>query len=333
MSQLYVDEAGTKLRVHENRLQICYPDTNVKEIPVEAVDGITILGNAQLTTQCMQLCLKRGISVSFFSKGGSYFGRLQSSGHVNTERQRFQCSLYGTVFSIDLAKQITRSKIHNQKVILSRYGKSREIDVYDPVSKMERCREKIKNSISIDEINGYEGYAARIYFEGLATVIEPDFAFRGRSRRPPQDEFNSLISLGYSILMNTLYESIENKGLNPYFGFMHQDKEKHPTLASDLMEEWRAPLVDSTAMSLINGHELRKEHFCLDHENGGCFLTKDGLKIFLIKLEKKMQEKIKYLKYVTYPVSFRQAIRLQIEQLVFAMQEQNANKYQPLEIR
>ncbi|MFR8246871.1 MAG: CRISPR-associated endonuclease Cas1 [Roseburia sp.] len=82
-----------------------------------------------------------------------------------------------------------------------------------------------------------------------------------RSRRPPMDLFNSLISLGYSIILNELYGKIGGKGLNPYFGVMHKDREKHPTLASDLMEEWRAVLIDTTALSMLNGHELVKEDF------------------------------------------------------------------------
>ena len=333
MSLLYIDDDKAKLSVHDHRFRIEYSDGLAREIPMEAIDDITILGNAQLTTRCMQICLKRGIDVSFFSKGGSYFGRLQSTGHVNTERQRLQCELYGTPFAINLARQIVKSKIHNQKVVLSRYAKSKNIDVDEHLKKMEISRGNLDRASSIEEIMGYEGHAARIYFLGAAGVIDPEFIFKGRNRQPPRDPFNSLISLGYSILMNTMYSSIQNRGLNPYFGFLHQDREKHPTLASDLMEEWRAVIVDSMALSLINGHEIHKDHFYTDYDNGACLLTKEGMKIFLNKLENKLQVKTKYLNQVPYSVSFRQAIGLQVDTLIHAMKEKDASLYKPLEVR
>ena len=147
------------------------------------------------------------------------------------------------------------------------------------------------------------------------------------------NEFNSMISLGYSILMNEVYCKIEMKGLNPYFGFIHRDAEKHPTLASDMMEEWRAVIVDATAMSMINGHEIQKEHFNFSMDEPGCYLTRDGLKIYLNKLERKFQTEVRYLKYVDYAVSFRRGIFLQMEHLAKAIEEGNANLYEPITIR
>ena len=142
-----------------------------------------------------------------------------------------------------------------------------------------------------------------------------------------------MFSLGYSILMNEIYSKIELKGLNPYFGLLHRDAEKHPTLASDLMEEWRAVIVDATVMSLINGHEIQKEDFVCNQDEPGCFLTRSGLKSFLNKLEKKLQTEVRYLKYVDYAVSFRRAIFLQIEQLVKAIEKGDASLYEPIQIR
>ena len=157
--------------------------------------------------------------------------------------------------------------------------------------------------------------------------------FQGRSRRPPKDEFNSMISLGYSLLMNEVYCKIEMKGLNPYFGFIHRDAEKHPTLASDLMEEWRAVIVDATVMSMINGHEISKDQFYFDMDEPGCYITRDGLKIYLNKLERKFQTEIRYLKYTDYAVSFRRAILLQMERLTKAIEEGDADLYKPVIIR
>lgn len=139
----------------------------------------------QITTQCMQECLKRGIPVSYFSKGGNYFGRLQSTGHINVERQRMQCSLYESGFAIELSRRIIRAKLKNQAVVLRRYEKSRNIPEMEQSQHIKRYRENVERAETIEEIMGYEGQAAKSYFEGLSKIINQDFKFKGRSRRPP----------------------------------------------------------------------------------------------------------------------------------------------------
>lgn len=333
MSLLFVNENNAVIGVESNRCFVKYADGMKKVVPIETLESITIMGHAQMTSQCVQECLKRGISVLYYSKGGTYFGRLQSTGHTNAERQRKQSSLYDSQFAIDFAKNIVGAKLKNQQVVLKRYEKSRKIPVGESIKMLHICREKVTQCRTIPEITGYEGQGAKAYFDGLAVLIEPAFRFHGRNRRPPRDEFNSMISLGYSILMNELYGKIEAKGLNPYFGFMHRDKENHPTLASDMMEEWRAVIVDSTVMSMINGHEIQKEDFVTDLDQPGCFLTKNGIKIFISKLEKKFQTEVKYLDYIDYAVSFRRGIALQADALVKAIEMGDAQLYKPIEIR
>lgn len=180
---------------------------------------------------------------------------------------------------------------------------------------------------------GYEGTAARIYFKILALLIDPKFTFSGRSRRPPRDPFNSMISLGYSIILNEIYGKIEGKGLNPYFGVMHKDREKHPTLASDLMEEWRAVLIDSTALSMLNGHELSVDDFYSEMDQPGVFLTQDAFKLYIKKLENKFRADSRYLSYIDYAVSFRRALDFQIGQFVKAIETEDVDVYTPIVIR
>lgn len=198
---------------------------------------------------------------------------------------------------------------------------------------MLRIEDRLDRCTGIDELMGCEGYAARQYFKGLGYLIEPEFAFERRTRRPPEDEFNALLSFGYAILYDEIHAKIEKRGLNAYIGILHQDREKHAALASDLMEEWRAVTVDAVAMSLINGHELHKEHFYKSEEGAGILLTKEGKKIFISKIEKKLKTKIKYLNYVDYAVTFRNALDLQISQLLKSMEMRDANVYQPVRIR
>ena len=337
MSFLYVTENGPSISVKANYIEIKLSENCTKKVPIETLESISIFGKANMTTPCMIECLKRGIPVSYYSKYGSYFGRLESTGHISAERQRKQAQLYNTDFSLQLGKRILSAKLKNQKVLLQRYGRnnifirknivSEEIKMIGiSEGKMERCKNR-------EELMGHEGNAAKYYFRGLSKLVSDEWKFNGRSRRPPKDEFNSMLSLGYSILMNEIYGKIQNKGLNPYFGFIHQDKEKHPTLASDLMEEWRAVIVDSVVMSLVTGHEIKKEHFQNDIDQPGFFLTNEGMKIFVNKLEAKEHTNTRYLTYVDYPVSFRRAIEMQIGQLVKAIEEEDATLYEPIRIR
>ncbi len=257
MSLLYITEHGGMVGFEGNRITIRTKE-HLRSLPVETIDSITMMGASQLTTNCMEQCMKRGIPVSFMSKGGSYFGRLVSTGNINAKLQRKQGALYETEFALELSKRIIEAKIHNQMVILRRYTRNNmehAEEVSTLISQIKICKNKILDGTltSAGQLMGYEGNAARLYFDGLSRVIDPDFVFHGRSRRPPRDEFNSLISLGYSILMNEIYNILEVHGLNPYFGFLHKDDEHHPTLCSDLMEEWRPVIVDTIAMSLING--------------------------------------------------------------------------------
>lgn len=333
MSQVYIDENGAQIGTEGNRLTIKYRNGDVRSFPIETIESIIMMGKSQLTTQCMEKCMNKGIPVAFFSKGGKYFGRLMSSGHVKPELQRKQSALYDTDFAFELSRKIIKAKIQNQTVVLRRYAKSRDLDLSGLIVSMKSDIKHIDNVKNIPELMGYEGNSAKTYFKGLSQCVDDEFEFEGRSKRPPKDPFNSLISLGYSILMNNIYEVVEEKGLNPYFGFMHRDGENHPTLVSDLMEEWRAVLIDSTAMSLINGKEILRLNFYTDYENPGVFIDKDGLNIFISKLEMKLKTSVKYLKYVDYAVSFRRAIALQVMSLVKAIESQNPDEYEPIVIR
>ena len=333
MSLLYVSEQGAVLSTKENRIVVTTKDGGTRSVPIETVEGITLLSPAQMTTQCTEACLKRGIQVAYFSKGGRYYGRLISTGHVSAPLQRMQSNLYETGFAMELSKKIIKAKIHNQRVVLARYAKSKGIDVHEYDRSMSFDEKDVLKSISANELMGHEGHAAKAYFGGLSVCIDPDFAFKGRNKRPPMDPFNSMISLGYSILMNELYFEIEMRKLNPYFGFLHKDAEAHPTLASDLMEEWRAVMIDSTVMSMMNGHEIGKDEFYYDLDEPGCYISRSGLGKYLSKLEHKFITEMRYLPYVDYPVSFRRAIGMQIERLAMAIRQQDSSLYMPIYIR
>lgn len=127
MGLLYVNENGAVIGVESNQCTVTYKDGMKRLIPIESLEAITIMGQSQITTKCAEECMERGISVAYFSKGGRYFGRLISTGHVNVERQRKQCALYDTEFAVKIGKKILSAKIKNQSVVLKRYEKSKGI--------------------------------------------------------------------------------------------------------------------------------------------------------------------------------------------------------------
>lgn len=335
LSYLYVTEQGATIGISDNRFQVKYKDGLLKSVPIETLEIIEVFGKVQITTQCLEECLKKGINIIFYSTNGSYYGRLISTSHVNVKRQRLQADLgKNDVFKLAFSKRVIDAKIKNQIVIIRRYARNKEINIERSIDEMQYMLRKIKNQCStIDQLMGYEGAAAKIYFKVIGKLINPDFSFSGRNRRPPLDPFNSMISLGYSIMLNEIYGKLEGKGLNPYFGIMHRDREKHPTLASDLMEEWRAVLIDSTVLSMLNGHELNKEDFYTDLEGPGVFLAKEGFKVYIKKLETKFRTESKYLSYIEYSVSFRKALDLQVNQLVKAIEAGAPELYSPIIIR
>ena len=334
MSLLYVIEDGAQIGIDGGVIKIIRKDKSITKVPKETVEAINIYGNSQLSTQCIQFCLKRGISVTFFSKTGSYFGRLVSTGHINVKRQKKQVFLSEEErFSIGLSKKIIDAKINNQIVLAKRYLRNSKLDEKEAIFQMQNAKYKLSVANSIEQIMGYEGIASKYYFQILSDIVDDEFKFHGRNRRPPKDPFNSMLSFGYMILLYELYGEIENRGLNPYVGFLHQDRENHPTLASDMMEEWRAIIVDAVVMSLTQGHEISSHDFYFDEETGGCILDKDGMKIFLNKLENKFHSETKYVQGIEGRMSFRRAIWHQIGFLVKAIENEDVDLYQPIKIR
>ena len=222
MSYLYVSEQGASIGIEANRFQVKYKDGMIKSIPAETLEMIEVFGSVQITTRCLTECLKRGVNILFYSTSGAYYGRLISTSHVNVQRQRIQAEIgHNETFKLEMSKKIIDAKIRNQVVVLRRYARGRDEDIHRMIIEMQNMQKKLPYAKSVEQVMGYEGTAAKIYFKVLGKLIDEQFAFEGRSRRPPMDPFNSLISLGYSIILNELYGKIEGKGLNPYFGVMH----------------------------------------------------------------------------------------------------------------
>ena len=180
---------------------------------------------------------------------------------------------------------------------------------------------------------GHEGYASRTYFKLLNRVIRPEFHFYGRNRRPPKDPFNAMLSLGYTLLLYEIMAKIEKIGLNAYCGVLHYDRDGSPALAEDLMEEWRAVIVDSLVMSMIQGNEVNYDDFTFDEENYAVYLSNDALRKFIKKFEKKINTKNKYLSYDNKEYTFRQAMDVQCRKVKQMILQKDVDIYMPIRIR
>ena len=327
MSFVYVTEHGALIRLSGGKIIIEKNKKILAEVPKNTIDGLVLLSSVQITSQAITEFLRIGIPVTWISGTQKFYGRLESSTHVNVSRQARQIKMENSKFYLLLTQKIIEAKIHNQKVILRRYNRRRNSDkVLKNIKSMETILKFIPKTILINRIMGYEGVAAKNYFSALGEMVSTEFSFEKRSRRPPRDMFNSMLSFGYSLLMSEVHTAINNSGLHPYFGFMHAMKEHHPTLASDLMEEWRPILIDSLVMALISHNEIKSSCFELKNSDG-VYLNPTGQKIFLKAYEKKLQA-ISENKY-----SYRHSLRSQAENFAQALMSEDVKRYEPFKIR
>lgn len=334
MTILYLTSQGSKISVKENVFVIEESDGLTRSLPAETVESVIAFGRIEMTSGCMQALLQRGVPVTFLSTKGAYFGRLGSTAHQNIGRLRNQLRLTGDRdFSLIMAKKFVEAKIRNQQTVLKGYIRSMKVDHSREILQLRRAWENAQRAEKFDALLGIEGNASKHYFAGLSHLVEPKFRFKGRSKRPPKDPFNSLLSFGYTIIMYEFLGVIESQGLSAYAGFMHQDRERHPTLASDMMEEWRAVIVDRVVMSLIQGHEISFDEFTVDEETGAVLIGKSGIRKFLRKLEMKLHTETNYLDRHMAPMTFRRAIGHQAQSMVRAIETEDPNEYKSLIIR
>jgi len=331
MSTVYVYENGSEIYHNENQIVIEYGEL-VRKIPINRVDNVLIFSHVNLRSSTVRRFLKEGISILWLSKTGRFFGKLISTSHVDIEKQRQQFRMGDNQsYVIGFTKAVIEAKIHNQITILQRFSRLNQIAVTSYVEKMKIMKKKVSRAGTVNEILGYEGVASRNYFSGLSQSMPEEFRFNGRSRRPPRDPFNSLISFGYTLLMYEVYTSLESSGLNPYAGMLHQDRRNHPALASDLIEEWRPVLIDHMVLAMITEGKVSIDMF--DSKESGVFISKEGIKIFIHEYEQRMLRKSKYIEELEYRSDFRHVIMHQVEAFSRSLISENPEIYQPIKIR
>lgn len=310
---LVVQTPGAQIGQRGDQLLVTVKGEEQRKLPGQQVRAIYCYGAVQITAQAIETCLELGIDVSYFSPAGRYLGMLQGLPVSGVDARRGQYRLFELPgVRLQLAREVIRAKIHNQRVMLMRNG-----DAPEHVIKMlANLRDRTEFVRDVTELLGIEGSAAAMYFEQFNSMLkrrdEWKFDFRGRNRRPPRDPVNALLSLGYSMLSKELAGVCQSVGLDPFLGFMHQPRYGRPALALDLMEEFRPLIADSVAISLINRGELGPEDFM--HSASGTFLTDRGRKPFWEAWFRRMDAEVSHPEF-SYKMAYRRMLEVQARQL------------------
>jgi len=310
---LVVQTPGAQIGQRGDELLVSVKGEDVRKLPGQQVRAIYCYGAVQMTAQAVSTCLELGIDVSYFSPAGRFLGMLGGLPASGVDARRGQYRLFELPnVRLQLAREIIRAKIHNQRVMLMRNG-----DVPDRVtSLMASFRDSTESARDLTALLGIEGSAAALYFEQFESMLKQredwNFDWRGRNRRPPRDPVNALLSLGYSMLAKELTGVCYSVGLDPFLGFMHQPRYGRPALALDLMEEFRPLIADSVAISLINRGELGPEDFI--KSANGMFLTDKGRRPFWEAWFRRLDTEVSHPEF-SYKMAYRRMLEVQARQL------------------
>lgn len=329
MASLYIIKNGVSLGLKANRIYISKEGEETKEIPIHKVDRIIIFEGVKISSNLIQYAIENNIEINFLKGNGQYLGRVSGGEYDRAEIVRKQILLTGDEnFRVEMSKKIIKSKLSNQITILLRRKKIDE-SITKNIDLIKRMKENIENCKSVEEIMGHEGISAKEYFEGISRTINEEFAFEGRSKRPPKDMFNAMISMAYTLLFSEINSIAASKGLYVYAGFMHSDKKGHPALISDFIEEWRPVICDSTVISIINKKWIKKEDFNFNND-GSVYLNQNGRKILVEHMTRKLNSEINYF---DKKMSYRDALARQVDSFIDVLKNEDTSLYKVSNIR
>jgi len=297
LNTLYVSTQGTYLH-QEGETLVAELNREVKmRLPIHTLSGIVCFGNVLCSPFLLGLCGERGVHVSFLTEHGRFLSRVIGpvSGNVLLRREQIRAADDPTK-ACAIARSVVQGKIANSRSVLQRRLRDHGEDacLSHAVSALANILLRTRSEDSVDTLRGLEGEAASHYFgvfDSLVVSQKQDFAMTGRSRRPPLDPVNTLISFLYTLLAHDCEGALEGVGLDPQIGFLHALRPGRPSLALDLMEEFRAVLADRVALSLINLNQINARGF-VTSETGAVTMKDDTRKEVLLAWQKKKQETV-----------------------------------------
>ena len=267
LNTLYVTTPEAYLAKDGLNVVVSVNKEEVFRIPIMNVEGIVTFGYMGASPGLMKLCMDNNVSLVFMSPQGRFIGRIQGATHGNVLLRKKQYSLSeDDNVALHLAKLFITGKVFNTRSILQRFirdnGADEEVECV--IKQLEWRKKCVMQAETMDILRGEEGRAANSYFDVFDHLIlnqKADFPFNGRSRRPPKDEVNAMLSFVYTLIANDVAAALESVGLDPYVGFMHTLRPGRTSLALDMMEELRAYLGDRLVLSMINRKQVTKKDF------------------------------------------------------------------------
>ena len=297
---LYVTTPEAFLAKEGENLVVKVMDEEVFRTPIHYLEGVVTFGYKGVSPALLGLCAERGVSVTFLNEHGKFLARVSGpvKGNVLLRRKQYRIADSPTDCT-KIASRFIIGKVANCRTVIRRFvsdhadkadGKEAELVKNELATAIVR----LNKASSIDEIRGIEGEMARYYFsmvDNMILIQKESFYMRGRSRRPPLDNVNALLSFLYTLLAHETKSALETVGLDPYVGFLHRDRPGRPGLSLDLMEEFRPYLVDRLVLSLINRKQINGDDF-LKKESGGVIMKDKARKIVLEAWQSRKREEI-----------------------------------------
>lgn len=332
MAHVYLTRNDIKLGFSQGQLIVkdANGDTDYR-LPFCNVDSVNVFGNPQLSTQLIRECLSSSVPIGYYTEDGHYLGRAISPDHADPFRQKQQAILTNDAeFCLVWAQLVIEAKLRNSLSLLESF-----FDLYtfsgEDFNGIKHSLKLVSKTTSIDELLGFEGSAAKCYFSCYSKLFSDlGFSFEGRSSRPPKDPVNALLSYGYSVLHRNIIGAIERHGLNPYFGFMHKLSRGHAALASDLIEDYRAFIVDRSVISFVRSGDVSSADFMF-RDDGAVYMSRDLMRSFTDFLSGEMAKRDSFFRVYEdrFLYGFHAALDKKLVSVVTAIESGEPMQYQP----
>ena len=300
LNTLYVTSENSYLSLDGENIVVFEDKKEVGRLPLHNLEGIVSFGYRGTSPALMGACADRNISLCFMTPQGKFLARVTGKikGNVILRQQQYESSRDKEI-SLSIAKNCITGKIYNARWVLERAVRDHSLQINTDQVKtasvhLKQSLEYIRNSQSKEQLRGYEGEAASIYFGVFNELIlqqKKDFVFCGRNKRPPLDNINAMLSFVYTLLTNQIASALECVGLDPYIGYLHTERPGRVSLALDLIEELRAPLADRFVLSLINKKVITRKNF-KTKENGAVIMDDEARKRLLTEWQNRKKETI-----------------------------------------
>jgi CRISPR-associated protein Cas1 len=333
MGTIYITQDDAFIGKTDERLTVRANKQTLLDVPLIKVDGVVLLGRATISPAAVIELLERKLPLSFLTGTGRYLGRLEPELTKNIFVRSAQWkAIAPSEQASHLVRGFIRGKLKNYRQTLLRAQREGSNLDFQALTQLAQAIAPLDATTAIDSLRGLEGSGSAAYFGCFNRLIRADeFQFEARRRRPPTDPVNALLSLGYALLRHDLQSAVNLVGFDPYLGYLHTQRYGRPSLALDLMEEFRPLVVDAVVLSGLNRRAIVLSDFITEPLSGAVSLTPEGLRTFLRLYEQKKQSKFKHpvlQTQCTYQESFEIQARLLAKYLMA-----ETDKYPPLVLK